>query len=471
MALSRRGVVTLGVLGGSFLAAIEATIVATAMPTVVTQLGGLAHFSWVFSGYLLTSTVSMPIWGKLSDLHGRRNYYLAAIGLFLLGSAMSGASQSMTQLIVFRAIQGLGAGGLLPLGMTILGEQYTLAERARMQALFSGVWGLASIIGPLVGGYITDAISWRWVFYLNIPFGLVAAGLVGAALVDPPRAQVPRVDYRGALAMMGSVAVLMIALGQTGHKDAVVDGPALAALYVLSLVLGAIFVWIERRSEEPILPLDLMTHRLVLSTTVAGFLTGVAMFGALSFVPLFVQSVLGGGAAEAGEALAPLLIGWVGMSVVAGRILPRFGFRPLVLSGLSLLVVGFIGLVQVGHDSRPSAMYFDLAIMGMGMGLTMLTLLLALQSAVPRSRLGVATSVGQFSRSIGGAVGVSIMGAIVAASLPPGGETVPAAMEVAIHRAFLAGAIVAVLALLASFGVPSGKPTRGEPTTGVPSET
>ena len=458
MALSRRGLATIGVLGGSFLAAIEATIVATAMPTVVSQLHGLAHYSWVFSGYMLTSTVTMPLWGKLSDLYGRRRFYLLAVGLFLLGSALSGASQSMRQLIVFRAIQGVGAGGLLPLGMTILGDLYTLKERARAQGLFSSVWGIASIAGPLVGGYITDTLSWRWVFYLNLPFGAVAAALVGLALVEPDRRGSARIDVRGALAMMGSVALLMLALGQTGERNPAVPAPFVISLYAAAVVLGGLFVLSERRAAEPIIPLDLFADPLVAATTLAGFLVGVAMFGALSFVPLFVQSVLGGTARDAGRALTPLLLGWVTMSIVSARLLPRFGYRPIIITGLTLVTVGFLGLIRVERGATPAALYVDLGLMGLGMGTTMLSLLLALQSAVPRERLGVATSIGQFTRSIGGALGVSIMGAIVSVSLPPGGELDPDQMQRALHNAFVAGAGVAVLALAAAWRVPPGKP-------------
>ena len=261
MHLSRRGIVTLGILIGSFLAAIESTIVATAMPTVVAQFGGLAHYSWVFAGYMLTSTVTMPIWGKLSDLYGRRPFYLLAVAVFLLGSALSGASQSMAQLIVFRAVQGIGAGGLLPLGMILLGEMYTTAERGRRQALFSAVWGLASIVGPLVGGYITEAISWRWVFYLNLPFGLAAGTIVGSALVEPDRHDQPRIDYLGAVLLMASVALLMLALGQTGTHDAVLSPPQVAALFALALAGGAALIYWERRAPEPIIPLDLFKDR------------------------------------------------------------------------------------------------------------------------------------------------------------------------------------------------------------------
>jgi EmrB/QacA subfamily drug resistance transporter len=446
--------------GGTFLAAIEATIVATAMPTVVTQLGGLAHYSWVFSAYILTSTVTMPLWGKLSDLHGRRRFYLASIGVFLFGSALCGMAQSMPQLIACRALQGIGAGGLLPLGMTILGDLYTLQERGKAQALLSGAWGLASILGPLVGGSVTDHFSWRWVFYLNLPFGAVAAALVGANLIDAPRHGRARIDYRGAVLMAACVTLLLLALGQTGTREAVLTPWQVVALYAGSLALGYGFVRLESSSEEPIVPFELMRDPLVAATILAGFLVGIAMFGVLTFVPLFVQSALGGTASDAGRALSPLLLGWVVMSVVTGRLLPRVGFRPIILGGLALVCLGFLGLLRVDRSTGMGPLAIDLGLMGMGMGMTLLSLLLALQHAVPQKRLGVATSLGQFTRSVGAAVGVAMMGAILAASLPPGGEGDARLMEIGLHRAFMAGAVVAALALLAGLRVPSGVPSR-----------
>lgn len=458
--LSRRGLVTLGVLGGSFLAAIEATIVATAMPTVVTQLGGLAHYSWVFSAYILTSTVTVPLWGKLADLHGRRPFYTVAVVLFLAGSALCGTAQSMPQLIVFRAVQGLGAGGLLPLGMTILGDMYTLQERARTQGLFSGVWGVASIVGPLVGGYVTEHLSWRWVFFLNLPFGLAAAVLVGANLVDVARRTDARLDYRGAVLFMASISCLLIALGQTGTSDAVLGRGSLAAMYAAALLFGVLFVRVEARSAEPIVPFDLLRDPLVSAVTVSGFLVGIALFGLLSFVPLFVQGALGGSATDAGRALSPLLLGWVMMSIVTSRLLPRVGFRRLIISGIGLVCMGFAGLVGLEHTLGGRGLSVVLGLMGIGLGMTMLSLLLALQQAVPRSRLGVATSLSQFNRMVGGAVGVAVMGAIIAASLPPGGEGQPLLLEAALHRAFMVAGVFAAFALLASFRIPAGVPER-----------
>ena len=454
---SRRLLVTLGVLGGSFLAAIEATIVATAMPPVVDQFGGLTHYSWVFSGYMLTSTVTTPVWGRLADVYGRRRPYLVAICLFLLGSMLCGISTSMTQLILFRALQGIGAGGLLPLGMVILGDMFSLAERARAQALFAGVWGVASIAGPLVGALLTESASWRWIFFMNLPFGAAAAFMVGRFLVDRLQAGEAVIDYVGAALLMSAVSALMLALNQTGVTDATLGRGLVYALYGLAVVLGAAFVVMERRTPQPILPLSLLGNRMVATTTFSGTLLGVAIFGALAFVPLYVQAALGRSAREAGGVLTPLLLGWVTMSIITGRLLPRIGFRPFILSGLTCVTIGFLGLANVHQQTPMWRMHLDLGLMGVGMGMTMLSMLLAVQSAVPRERLGVATSLGQFTRSIGGAVGVAVMGALVTAALPATGSS-PAALASGLHRAFVLGSVVSVIALASALLVPGGLP-------------
>ncbi len=454
----RRALATLGVLGGAFLAAIEGTIVATAMPTVVEHLGGLSHYSWVFSAYILTSTVTMPLWGRLSDLYGRRRYYLAAVALFLVGSALSGAAWSMVWLIAFRALQGVGAGGLLPLGMTIMGDLYTPEERPRAQSLFSIVWGIASIVGPIAGGFITEHFSWRWVFYLNLPFGIVAASLVGWALTDREIHRQHTIDARGALALAGSVTLLLLALSQIGFEAGARAGWLLVCL-AGSVALGAVFVRLERSSPEPILPLDLLQNRYVASATLTGFFAGIATFGALSYVPLFIQAALGSSATEAGSALTPMLLAWVAMSLVTSRLLPRVGYRGMVAVGLSFVTAGFFGLLAMSHDSPLWLIYLDLAVMGTGMGMTMLPLILAQQNAVSSNRLGTVTSLGQFSRSIGGAVGVAIMGAVMSASLGGRRPEVVAGsdtLEAAVHNAFVTGAAVSVLALLSTVFVPRG---------------
>ena len=417
MTSRRRLAVTSGVLLGMFLAALEATIVGTAMPTVISSLGGLNHYSWVFSAYLITSTVTVPVWGKLSDLYGRRLFFQLGIAVFLLGSILSGVSTSMAQLIAFRALQGLGAGALIPLGMTIIGDVYTIEERARMQAVFSGVWGLSSVVGPIVGGFITDQLSWRWVFYINVPFGLAAAVIMQLALKEPKRRERPSIDYAGAALLMAAITLLMLALVEGGATLATLLSARNLALTASALVLGVLFIWVERRAPDPVVPLDLFRNRVVTVAVVAGFMAGVAMFGAISFVPLFAQGALGSTATEAGSLLTPLMLSWVGLSVIGGRLMLRVGYRVMTVAGLSVLTLGFIALSNY-HRATPRVwLYVDLILIGAGLGMTMLTLLIAVQQAVPRAQLGVATSLNQFSRSIGGAVGVAIMGAVLTAGL------------------------------------------------------
>ena len=415
MSSKRRWLVTAGVMTGMFIAALEATVVGTAMPTVIASLGGLNHYSWVFSAYLVTSTVTVPVWGKLSDLYGRRLLYQIGIGVFLLGTLLSGLSTTMTQLIIFRAIQGLGAGALVPLGMTIIGDTFTLQERAKMQAYFSGVWGFSSIIGPVLGGFITDQISWRWVFFVNLPIGVVAALIIGIALTEPVSDRKPKIDYGGALLLMTAISLLMLAMVEGGSDGLFTVENVL--IFAASAVLLGIFVWVEKRASDPIIPFDLFRNRTILIAVIAGFLGGVAMFGAISFIPLFAQGSLGFSATEAGSLLTPLMLTWVTMSVIGGRLLLRIGYKPLTVAGYAALTVGFILLAMIDRDTNSIWLYADLMIIGAGLGFSMLTLLIAVQQAVERSKLGIATSLNQFSRSIGGAIGVAVMGAVLTAAL------------------------------------------------------
>lgn len=505
MSARRRWAVTAGVITGMFLAALEATVIGTAMPTVIAALGGLNHYSWVFSAYLITSTVTVPVWGKLSDLYGRRLFYQIGIAIFLLGSVLSGMAGSMTQLIVFRAIQGLGAGALVPLGMTIIGDIFTVAERARMQAYFSGVWGFSSVIGPIVGGFITDRLSWRWVFYINLPVGLVAALILGLALKEPKRIERPSIDYAGAALLMAAITMLMLALVEGGASLSTLLSPRNLALFAGAALLTACFVWIERRAADPLIPFQLFRNRVVTVSVVAGFLAGVGMFGAISFVPLFAQGALGATATEAGSLLTPLMLSWVGMSVVGGRLLMRVGYRPTCITGFALLTLGFVLLSTYQRETARLWLYLDLILIGAGLGLTMLTLLIAVQQSVARSQLGIATSLNQFSRSIGGAVGVAVMGAVLSAGLaaqlgevarressvltleraaelaanpnalidPQARAALPTgvldalrgAMAAAIHNVFWVGTVLAGLALVVSFYLPRAGDDATDPPT------
>jgi EmrB/QacA subfamily drug resistance transporter len=476
ISLPRRRAITGGLLLGMSLGALEATVVGTAMPTVVATLGGLAHYSWVFSAYLLSSTASVPIWGRLSDLYGRRRMYLFAVVIFLVGSALCGVATGMFQLIAARVLQGVGAGGIIPLSMTIIGELYTLKERPRTQALFSGVWGLASIAGPLVGGYVTDFLHWRWVFFLNIPFGLLCLGVIATAYPASTLVKTVKIDWLGAGLFFFGVSSLLLALGgDTGHT--------LWWLAATALLLGG-FVFLERKSEEPIMPFDLLRTPLVARSFVVVFLVGFALFGAIAFIPLYVQSVLGGTATEAGQVLTPLFLGWVIMSVVGARTTVVLGYRVVSISGSVLMTVGFFGLVLLEADSPKSLLLGSCFVIGAGMGTQMLSLLLAVQHGVERSRLGIATALTQFSRSIGAAVGTAAMGAILARSLigvplPEGAEgltasgamalsgPVRAQFAAALHRVFVSGAIVSVLGLVATFFLPAVSFAKGhEPAAG-----
>jgi EmrB/QacA subfamily drug resistance transporter len=501
MSKARRWAVTFGVMTGMAIAALEATVVGTAMPTVISSLGGIDHSSWVFSAYLVTSTVTVPVWGKLSDLYGRRLLYQIGIAIFLIGTLLSGLADSMTQLIVFRAIQGLGAGALVPLGMTIIGDIFTLKERAKMQAYFSGVWGLSSIVGPLIGGFITDQISWRWVFFINLPIGIAAAMIMGAALKEPLNHKRPSIDYLGAALLMFAISLLMLAMVD-GNSFAAFLAPDNLALTASGAILLGVFIWVERRATDPIIPFDLFRDRTVAVAVVAGFLAGIAMFGGISFVPLFAQGSLGMTATQAGSLLTPLMLSWVVMSIIGGRLLPVIGYRSITIVGFVVMTGGFVLIAVFDRGWPLTWLYIDLVLIGAGLGMTMLTLLIAVQQAVDRTQLGLATSLNQFSRAIGGAFGVAIMGAVLSGGLsqnllrsassgdggmtreqaiefasnpnaliePQARQAVPAnvlvvlqdAMTEAIHPVFWVGAGSSGLALLVAFFLPGTITRRRE---------
>jgi EmrB/QacA subfamily drug resistance transporter len=456
---TRRAV--MGVMLSIFLGAMESTVVATAMPKVVGSLGGLHMYSWVFSGFLLTSTVTMPLWGRLSDLYGRRRTYLAGLTIFLLGSALSGLSRTMGELIVFRMLQGLGAGSLITIGMTIVGDLFRLERRAKMQGYIAGVWGVASLVGPLLGGLLTDYVSWRWVFYINLPFGAIAMLLIGSSLPKGrPTARVPLVDYAGIVLFATGVSALLLGLVQAGRVGAWGRLDVLGPLTVAALALGA-FVTVERRASEPIVPLGLFGNRIVLAAVVTGFLAGMAMFGAISFVPLFLQGVSGTSATVAGFVLTPFVIGWVVLSAASARLVLRIGYRTVVFTGMICLALAFVLFARWDVALTPTTAMRDVLLAGVGMGLTMVPMLIAVQSAVPRTELGVATSLTQFFRAVGGAIGLSVMGAVMAQRLHAG-----LAVVEALHGVFVVGLVICVAALAAAFLVPAGRAqelARAEP--------
>lgn len=389
-----------------FMASMEATVVATAMPTIVRHLGGLGSYSWVFSAYLVAATTMVPIFGKLSDLFGSRRVYAISIAIFLVGSLLCGLAQNMTQLIAFRAIQGLGAGGVLPLVLIIVGSLFSYEQRARIQGFFSSTWGISAIVGPLLGGFLVDHTSWRWVFYINLFPGVIALALIWSFWTDAPRpVKGPiRIDYLGAGLLTTAVVVLLLGLFGVGSRVGLL---ALAGAMLVVLVL------VERRAVDPVLPITLFRDRLFAAASAQGVLAGCALFGSIAFIPLFVQVVLGTTATAAGAMLMPLTLAWVPASIITGRLLLRMNYRTLAVIGGGSLAVGALLMTRIGPNTSELSLIPNMVLMGVGMGMSIPSFLIAVQTSVPRAVLGVATSTIQFTRSIGGTLGVSIMGGIL----------------------------------------------------------
>jgi EmrB/QacA subfamily drug resistance transporter len=470
--------ITAGLMLSLFLASMESTVVSTGMPTIVSQLGGLESYSWVFTAFMLASTTTVPLYGKLSDLFGRRPVFVAAMAIFLIGSALCGLAATMPQLIAFRTIQGIGAGGLLPLVFIIIGDLFSLEQRARLQGLFSGVWGISSITGPLLGGFIVDQASWQWIFWINIIPGLAATAIVWFAWIDRARAHdAPKrsIDYAGALLLTAGAVALLMSLTDLGASWAL---PTLAG----ALALFGALVWVEHRASDPVLPIGLFRDRMFLVACGHGILAGCAVFGGATFVPLYVQGVLGTSATEAGAALMPMLLAWVFSSILGTRLLLRLGYHTIALAGMVALVIGAFPLMFLDTQTNRLLLMASLGLMGFGMGFSIPAFLIAVQSTVERSKLGTATSTLQFSRSIGGAFGIGIMGAIlsaivvtnlVAAGLDastslnslidsPGSDPAVQAMlrdalSTGIRGVFIVGFIASVLGLLVTLLAPRGQ--------------
>src|SRR5262245_40974829 len=428
-----------GVLLSIFMGAMESTVVATAMPKVVEALGNIQMYSWVFSGFLLTSTVTMPLWGRLSDLYGRRRMFLIGLSIFLAGSALSGCATDMRQLIVFRMLQGLGAGSLITVVMTIVGDLYGLERRAKMQGYISGVWGVASLVGPLLGGFLTDYVSWRWIFFVNLPIGAVAMFLIATALSgETATRRRPVIDYVGLALFTVGVSALLLGVREGGRE--VWTGLGLAGSLVVAVIALAGFVSVERRAPDPIVPLRLFGNRMVLAAVVTGFLAGTAMFGAILFVPLFMQAVTGASATWTGfVVLTPFILGWTACSVMSARLVLHVGYRNLVIVGMICLTAAFFLFTRWSGSLTALTAARDVLLAGVGMGCTMVPMLIAVQGAVGREDLGAATSVTQFFRTVGGAIGLSVMGAMMARQLQAG-----RGMAEALHGVFVVGLIVCV---------------------------
>ena len=389
------------------MAALEMTVVSTAMPTVVGDLGGIQRYSWVFTAYLLSSTVTVPLYGKLADLYGRKPIMLLGIALFLLGSAASGLSQSMNQLILFRTLQGLGAGSMQPTALTIAGDIFELKERARIQGVFGSVWGIAGLIGPMVGGVIVHYFSWRWVFYINVPFGIASAALLAVGLHERIERKKHSIDVLGAV-MLAAAIILLLAAFQGRVQGAICA--------VLATVLLVLLVRWERRVKEPLLPLDLFRRRVMAVASSAGGLIGAAMLSTVAFVPLFVQGVLGKTPVEAGSAITPMVVGWPIASAISGRLIPRIGFRIPIRVGLAISAMSALALaILLRPGSSLLVPAWGTACFGLGLGFANTALLIAVQTSVTWEQRGVATASTMFFRTVGGALALGGLGAVLAA--------------------------------------------------------
>ncbi len=472
---------------GMLLAALDQTIVGTAMPTIVGKLGGLEHYSWVITAYLLTSTASTPLYGKISDLYGRRPVLLFAIATFVVGSLLAGLSQEMWQLIATRAIQGVGAGGLMVLAFTVVSDLVSPRERGKYQGLFGAVFGLSSVAGPLLGGYFAER-DWRWIFFINIPLGIAAFLITASVLKLPHVRRDHKIDYLGAALMVSGVSMLLLALSWGGNEYAW-SSATIVGLAAGGLVLSVLFVLWEARAPEPILPLRLFRSRSFSLANIGSVVMGIAMFGAILYIPMYLQIVKGHSPTASGLLMLPLMVGIIGASVGSGRLISSIGrYKWVMVVGSVVMVAGLLSNVRLERDTSMVEASVYMALVGLGMGLVMQPLVLAVQNGLAMHEMGAGTSAVTFFRSLGGSFGVAALGAVfndrlaywMSQLMPAGGVpsgdsgdllgdparilALPEPIVVAIqesfvrsiHTVFLVAAAVAVVAIVVTVLMPNG---------------
>ncbi|GIF73826.1 MDR family MFS transporter [Asanoa siamensis] len=451
---SERGPVLAAVMLSTALIAIDSTIIATAVPSVVADIGGFAQFPWLFSVYLLAQAVTVPVYGKLADLFGRKPVIMFGIATFLVGSVLCGVATSMTMLIVFRVVQGLGAGGIAPMTVTIVGDLYTVEERAKVQGYVASVWGISSVVGPTLGGVFSEYVSWRWIFLVNIPLCLLAGGMIMKHYHERRTPARPVIDYRGAVLLTAGLTLLILGVLEGGQAWAWDSGPSIATLGIGALLL-AVFLFVERRTTEPILPLWVFRRRLLVASGVVSAGAGAILLGLTSYVPTYAQEALGVGPLVAGLALAALTLGWPIAASQSGRVYLRFGFRRCALAGASIIVVGCALLLLLDGGSSVWQVGVTSLVIGLGMGLTVSPTLIASQSSVGWRDRGVVTANNLFLRSVGSSLGTAVFGAVANATLR-GGHDDPVRLVRAVHGVFVGVLIVAVVVAVAAAFFPRG---------------
>jgi EmrB/QacA subfamily drug resistance transporter len=445
---SERGPILIALMLSTGLVAIDSTIIATAVPSIVKDLGGFAQFPWLFSVYLLTQAVSVPIYGKLADLFGRKPIMLVGIGLFVGGSVLCGVAWSMPVLIAFRAVQGLGAGAVQPMSLTIAGDIYTTEERGKVQGYLASVWGISAVIGPTLGGVFSEYLTWRWIFFVNVPLCLVAVWALTRNFHEKITRRPHRLDYTGASLLASGCALLILGLLEGGGAWAWLSVPGIGVL-AAGAVLIVGFVLAERRAAEPVLPLWVFRRRILVASSLVSLGVGAVLIGLTSYIPTYVQGVLGTGPLIAGFALATLTIGWPITASQSGKVYMRIGFRTTALIGSAVTIGGAILTLLLGAHTAVLAVAGACFVVGAGLGFVAAPTLIAAQSTVGWSERGVVTGTNMFSRSIGSAVGVALFGAIANAALGTGRTHSVSALARASHHVFLAIAVVAVLMGLA----------------------
>jgi EmrB/QacA subfamily drug resistance transporter len=475
---SERGPILLAVMLSIGLVAIDATILATAVPAVVSDLGGFTSFPWLFSIYLLAQAISVPVYGKLADLYGRKPLMLLGVGLFVTGSLLSGIAWSMPMLIAFRLVQGLGAGAVQPIGMTILGDIYTLKERATVQGYVASVWAVASLVGPTLGGVFSDTIGWRWIFYVNLPLGLAAGWVLWRRFEERVERTRHRIDVLGATLLGGGGTLLLLGLLEGGVQWSW-GSPTSVGLFVGSALLLVAFVYAEKRATEPVLPMWVFRSRVLNVANAGSLVVGVLTLGLSSYVPLYAQRVLGSGALVAGLALAAMTIGWPLAAATAGRFYLTVGFRATFVMGGLFVLAGSLLLLTVNGDSSVVHLAFPCFVMGIGFGYVASPAVVAAQTAVDWTNRGVATGTNMFARSIGSAVGVAVFGAVVNSAVSsrldgrtPDIESVSGGiLEPAIHLVFVVTIGVAVVLLAVATLMPTRvHPPEDSPFAAAPEE-